>query len=192
MRRHVVTACLLMGLLLTGCECRKPTDGPIVREHTADDEYATIVIEAEDFAGELEHPMKLEDDPEASGGRCIHIEGGSGKPGDPHPVTGVKYPSRWGAAVYKFTVSAPGTYRIWGRRFWEDGCGNSFTFIVNGRQVVFGQEGTYDRWEWSLCTVPFELPAGENTLEVLNREDGVSLDKLILTTNPDFVPQGKE
>ena len=192
MRKHVVMACLLPGLLLTGCECRKPADKPVVRDHSPTDDYATIVIEAEDFTGELEHPMTLTEDPDVSGGRYIHVEGGSGKPDGVHPVTGVKYPSRWGAAVYKFTVKTPGTYRVWGRRFWEDGCGNSFTLVVNGRQAVFGQDGSYDRWQWTLCTVSFDLPSGENTLEVLNREDGVRLDKLILTTNPNFVPQGKE
>ncbi len=192
MKQLVLVLCtLIVTGVLVGCR-EKPRGRPVVRNHAAEDE-TSIFIEAENFTGELEPPMTLEEDPDASGGKCIHIEGGSGTPGKEHPVTGVQYPARYGAAVYKFTVKTPGKYRFWGRKFWEDGCGNSWTLLVNGRSpVIFGQDGSYGHWEWIAATVLFDLPAGENVIEVLNREDGVKLDKFVLTTHLDFVPQGKE
>lgn len=193
MKRHVLAFALVTSCVVAaGCRDEKAPARPIVREHDDTSAHDTIVIEAEDFTGELEPPVTVAEDADASGGRCIHIEGGSGKPGDVHPVTLKKYPPRWGAAVYSFEVTRPGRYRLWGRKFWENGCGNSLTLVVNGRAMVFGEDGTYDRWEWLPATGLLELPQGENTLEVLNREDGVRLDKLILTTDLDFIPQGKE
>ena len=188
----LVLSVLIVTAVLVGCR-EKPTGRPVVRDHTTEEDKTSIFIEAEDFTGELEPPMTLAEYTEASGGKCIHIEGGSGAPGGKHPVTGIQYPARYGAAVYKFTVQTAGKYRFWGRKFWEDGCGNSFTLIVNGLPpVIFGQDGTYDSWEWKAAPVLFDLPAGENVIEVLNREDGVRLDKFVLTTHLDFVPQGKE
>jgi hypothetical protein len=188
--RPCVAAALLV---LLGCGAREESGLPEVREHGAAPEEAAIVIEAENFTGELEPPMKLTENLDASHGKCIAIEGGSGKPGAKNPVDGAVYPDRWGAAVYKFNVQKSGQYRFWGRKFWEGGCGNSFTLLVNSlAPVEFGGDGVYDAWDWKPCTVLFELRAGENRLEVLNREDGVKLDKILLTTDLEFVPQGKE
>jgi len=186
--------CLAAALSVAlGCGARDQSGLPPVREHAGSSEVSTIVIEAENFTGELEPPMKVEENLDASGSKCIAIPGGSGKPGEKDPVEGTTYPDRWGAAIYKFDVKKPGQYRFWGRKFWEGGCGNSFTLRVNSLDPVeFGGDGVYDSWDWERPTVLFDLHAGENRLEVLNREDGVKLDKFILTTDLDFVPQGKE
>jgi len=188
----LVLSVLIVTGVLAGCP-EKPRRRPVVRDHTGKPDETSIFIEAEEFTGELEPPMTVSEDPDASGGKCIHIEGGSGAPGGKNPVTGIPYPARHGAAAYQFTVQTAGKYRFWGRKFWEDGCGNSFTLLVNGLPpVIFGQDGTYDSWEWLAAPVLFDLPAGENVIEILNREDGVRLDKFLLTTHLDFVPQGKE
>jgi len=194
MRKYVPILCLVVLLLpVSSCREKGPAGGRIVvHEHPETADAGNIVIEAEDFTGPLEPPMTVVQDEGASGGKCIRVEGGAGKPDEVHPVTGVKYPSRWGAAIYKFQVPKAGIWRLWGRRFWENGCGNSFTLVVNGRNVLFGEDETYDCWQWSPCRALFDLPASENTLEVLNREDGVKLDKIILTTDLDFIPQGME
>ena len=45
--------------------------------------------------------------------------------------------------------------------------------LVNGRRpVTFGQDGSYGHWEWIAAAVLLDLPAGENVIEILNREDG--------------------
>ena len=177
---------------LAGCGPSSQESGlPTVRVHTG--ATSNIVIEAEDAAS-VEAPVMIVDDKNASGGRCISIPGGSGKPGEAKSGdVQDKYPERWGAAIYKFTVPEAGKYRIWGRKFWEDGCGNSFTFVVNGgAPIEFGGDSTYDSWEWLAAPKLFPLKAGENRLEVLNREDGVRLDKILITRDTDYIPQGKE
>lgn len=168
-----------------------PAPLPQVRQHAAAG-GAEIVFEAES-AETIEPPMVVAEDADASGGKVLSVPGGSGKPDEEIPGEAPKkYPSRWGAATFKFTVAEAGKYRLWGRKYWEDGCGNSFTLVINGGlPVTFGEDGTYDAWEWLRAPL-FDLKSGENTLEVLNREDGVRLDKIILTRDLDFVPQGKE
>ncbi len=165
---------------------------PKVHEHETA-ATARIVIEAES-AGMFEKPVEVDNDATASGGRCIKVEGDAGKPnGEVAGENGKKYPARWGAAIYKFNVPEDGQYRIWGRKFWRDGCGNSWTFVVNGgAPVQFGGDGTYDRWDWKAAPALYDLKKGENMLEVLNREAGVKLDKLIVTRDMDYTPQGME
>jgi hypothetical protein len=183
-------------LLLLGCGSRQNQQKPglpAVREHAAASDESAVVIEAENVSDPVEPPMEIADDLDASGGKCIAVPGGSGKPGYKDPVEGTVFPHRWGAAVYKFTVKNPGKYRFWGRKFWIGGCGNSLTLVMNGGSpATFGEDGTYDDWQWKSASVLFDLHEGVNKLEVLNREDGVKLDKFILTTDMPFVPQGKE
>ena len=158
-----------------------------------------VIIEAEEFAkhgGAIEPPMRVctdeEIDEEASRGKYLIIDGGAGKPGDTNPDTGGTYPARWGAVSYTFTVAEAGKYRFWGRKLYEDGCGNSFTLVVNGGPPVKFADGTTGKWHWHKYAIPFELNAGENKLEILNREDGVKLDKFIFTRKLQFVPVGTE
>jgi len=199
LHRPCVALCVAAALVLfLGCgpkqkqEQKQEKPGlPAVREHAAPPGDSAVVVEAES-AGLVEPPMTVADDLDASGGKCISVPGGSGRPGGKNPVDDTVYPDRWGAAVFKFTVKTPGKYRFWGRKFWVGGCGNSLTLVINGNSVIFGEDGTYDDWQWRASTVLFDLHEGENKLEVLNREDGVKLDKFILTTDMDFVPQGKE
>jgi hypothetical protein len=198
--RPCVGLCVAAALvLLLGCGSKQKQEQkqekpglPAVREHTVAPDESAVVVEAES-AAVVETPMKVVDDVDASGGKCLAIPGGSGRPGGKNPADDSVYPDRWGAAVFTFTVKAPGKYRFWGRKFWEGGCGNSLTLVMNGGPpAIFGEDGTYDDWQWKTCVGLFDLRAGENKLEVLNREDGVKLDKFILTTDMDFVPQGKE
>ncbi len=193
----VLLAVLLVALLgCGGCEEPKNAGKPKVRirQHT-DDSEGTIRVEAENHTGDLEAPMTVEEETDENGRTCkfIRVEGGKGKPGYKHPVTGQVYPARYGAAIYEIDVKKAGKYRFWGRKFWEDGCGNSFTLVVNGHSAIFGEDGTYGHWEWiTIVGPPYELPVGKVKLEILNREDGVKLDKFILTTDMDLVPQGSE
>jgi len=184
-------------LVVAGCgdEGKKPRGLPTVRDFEVDLGDEGVVIEAERFAahkGAIEPPMEIDEDADASGGQCVIVEGGSGKPGECKPGSEEKYPQRWGAVTYRFTVKEPGRYLFWGRVFWEDGCGNSFWLVVNGGDRTDFVGSTTDHWYWEKCDDLFDLKAGENTIEILNREDGVKLDKFILTRKLDFVPQGTE
>lgn len=144
-----------------------------------------ILIEAEN-ALEIVPLMRVASDPKASLGRCIEI-----------PEKG-KQKKTPGYARYVFKVEKSGSYYLWGRKFWRDGCGNSFTIKMdNMPDMTFGGDSTYDRWTWIVLNIPggFELESGEHVLLVKNRENGVKLDQILLTTvHPDEggVPQGIE
>ncbi|HUV38161.1 MAG TPA: hypothetical protein VMY39_01035 [Planctomycetota bacterium] len=193
----VVAVAMLIG---TGCSGERNSPKgkglPTVRDFEGDLAGDGVVIEAEDFAahgGTIEPPMEVDRVEGASGGECVIIEGGAGKPGGFKPGSETeKYPDRWGAVTYRFTVRDAGKYLFWGRVFWEDGCGNSFTLVVNGGPPLLFSGSTTDHWYWEKCSALLDLKAGENVLEVLNREDGVRLDKIIITRRLDFVPQGTE
>jgi len=149
-----------------------------------------IVIEPERFL-ELEKPVKVTPDSAASGGMCIEIEEGAGKP-----------PRVGGKAVCRFTVPKTAVYRLWGRRWWKDACGNSFLFSIAGDHParivdaggkepadaaaphVFGEDASYNPelgipWKWTKGHL-YRLAAGTYTLTILNREDGVRLDQVLL------------
>lgn len=96
-----------------------------------------------------------------------------------------------GVARFKVRVTATGQYNLWGRVLWPNGCGNSFWVRANGGpKQLLGEDGTYDSWHWVQLQGPkLSLRAGEQTIEVLNREDGVLLDEVQVTTSG-RVPQG--
>ena len=197
MHRPLIIAILLLATLLaTGCgkETSEDTKRPTVVEHGQAPRDETVTLEAEAFTGELEPPMEIEEVDGASGGKVVRIEDGKGKPGDEREDGG-KCPERFGAATYTFDIKTSGTYKVWGRVWWKDSCGNSLTLVMNrnmARAVVLGEDGTHKHWHWVAASRTFKLDAGANTLEVLNREDGVRLDKLIVTSDPKLVPQDPE
>jgi hypothetical protein len=118
---------------------------------------------------------------EASGGSYIDIPDGVGKP-----------PDVGGEAVYSFDVKVAGDYVFWGRAWWADSCGNSFTLVLDqGKPFEFGGDGTYKSWHW-VKGMKANLSAGAHTLRIQNREDGVKLDEFLFTGDPKFVPVGAE
>ncbi|HEX8550248.1 MAG TPA: hypothetical protein VF681_01705 [Abditibacteriaceae bacterium] len=95
-----------------------------------------------------------------------------------------------GQAGYRFNVKKAGTYTLWARTFWQNGCGNSILVSVNGGSPsVLGEDGTYNEWKWREGT-RVKLKAGVNTLVLKNRETGVQVDQFFLCTDPDYTPTG--
>ncbi len=155
------------------------------------DQGERILMEAEN-AVEIVPTVLLASDPRASMGRCIEIAEGAGKP------SANSKKKVFGHARYVFEVKKPGIYYLWGRKFWRDGCGNSFTIKLDEMpDMTFGGDGTYERWTWIRLNIPrgLVLESGEHVLLVKNREDGVKLDQILITNiHPDEggVPQGIE
>jgi len=123
---------------------------------------------------------------EASGRQYIQIAQGKGNP--PEVTTG--------EARYVFEVRQGGTFILWCRVWWDDECGNSFTMSLNNNKpFMFGRNASFKRWHW-VKSAPrlkqLELAPGQNTLLIRNREDGVRLDQILLTTDARFVPVGIE
>lgn len=93
-----------------------------------------------------------------------------------------------GQAGYRFTVKQAGTYTLWARTYWQNGCGNSISVSVNGSApATIGEDGTYNEWKWHEG-LRVKLKAGVNTLVLKNRETGVQVDQFFLCTDPDYIP----
>lgn len=117
-----------------------------------------------------------------SGNRYIEVAPGSKKPSE----GGIA-----GHARYTFKLKSAGVFHLWARCFWQDGCGNSFTVQFDGQpSFTFGQDATYNTWHWVKAPprLTFKLAAGTHTLTLFNREDGIRVDQLLLTTDSRYVP----
>lgn len=148
----------------------------------------TICLEAE-AAEVLTPPMRLisvdatnaPEVKEAAGGRCLEIPESAGKP-----------PEVGGDARYACQVTAAADFILWIRVWWLDSCGNSLTVVLDdGKPFAFGQDGTYKSWHW-VRGMKVYLPAGRHALKIENREDGVKIDQILLTSVPRYVPVGIE
>jgi hypothetical protein len=116
----------------------------------------------------------------ASGGQAIEVPEGAGKP-----------PEVGGDASFTFAVQKGGTYTLWCRVWWMDGCGNSFTLSIDdGPAFAFGGDGVYKKWHWvkGPAKPVIQLTPGTHTLKVANREDGVMLDQVLLVQERRYVP----
>jgi hypothetical protein len=118
----------------------------------------------------------------ASGGRYLEIAQGKGNP-----------PKREaGQAVFTVTVPADGDYTLWCRAFWSDECGNSFLINLDqAKPFIIGEDSTFKTWHWVKAPVRLKqltLTKGVHALTVRNREDGVCLNQLLLTSDKQYVP----
>lgn len=142
---------------------------------------AKVVVEGEHYY-KIKPSMAKASSQVASGKAYVHIPLQR-----PHGTEEGK-PSDTGYAYYKVQIPATGTYNFWGRAHWYDGCGNSFFLKVDDKPaVVFGNDGTYQRWHW-VRGVRLNLSAGVHTFRIQNREDGAKLDQFMLTTSTRYVP----
>lgn len=96
-----------------------------------------------------------------------------------------------GQAVVRVNVKTAGTYYLWARTYWANGCGNSIGVGVNGGDsITLGEDGTYDKWHWVGGNARVALKAGVNTFVIKNRETGVRVDQIFLCQDGDYTPTG--
>lgn len=137
---------------------------------------------------EAEKPVKIESPLKKVSGKGAIVSGGGYLeiPWDENKTKGI------GEATYRFNVKTAGTYYIWARTFWANGCGNSIETTVNGGpSKILGEDGTYDAWHWVGGKTRVALKAGQNTLTLKNRETGVQVDQFFFCQDPDYTPTGK-
>ena len=97
-----------------------------------------------------------------------------------------------GSATVKVNVKTAGTYYLWARTYWANGCGNSIGVSVNsGESSTLGEDGTYDKWHWVGGTTRVTLKSGSNTFVIKNRETGVRVDQIFLCQDGEYTPTGK-
>jgi hypothetical protein len=142
---------------------------------------ALMVMEAEAYA-ELAQPMRVErGDDRASGGAWVELPLGSGK--------------GWrgkggGRAGYRVDVGAAGRYAVWARTWWKDGCSNALFLQANDSPtLVFGNDAVFGQWHW-VCGPAVSLVKGINYIRFSNHSDGVRIDKLAVTNNAFYYPEG--
>ena len=140
---------------------------------------AAVLVECEAPAEPAQVWQSRSDDA-ASGGACLELPEGAGKPPQ------VNVPVRYVASVRE-----AGRYRAWLRTWWQDSCGNSLSVRVgDSPPETVGQDAVYWRWHWVPAHAVVELEPGPVKVEIGNREDGVRIDQLLLCPDADFVPQG--
>lgn len=94
-----------------------------------------------------------------------------------------------GSADYRVPAMERGSYRLWLRTFWQDGCGNSVACTVGNREIVF-TDGIFDKWHWLTVPKLINHAGGDCSFTLVRREDGIMIDQILLTPDADFVPHG--
>jgi RHS repeat-associated protein len=104
---------------------------------------------------------------------------------------------------YRVQVAMTGVYTVWARAWAENGNGNSWHIGLDGQELSTANRMTtdetnpqYNQWVWTNATTEEPVATvnitttGVHTISVWVREDGVRLDKLVLTTNSVYTPTG--
>ncbi len=146
--------------------------------HNAMAAGSRVCFEAEK-ANSVQSPLK-----KVGGAKGVSGGGYMQIPWDKNKTKGI------GQATYTVNAPASGTYYLWARTFWQNGCGNSVSVSVNGTDRVLGEDGSYERWHWVGGTARVSLKAGANTIILKNRETGVRVDQFYLTTDGGYTPTG--
>ena len=146
-------------------------------------------IEAE--SGTFTSPLRRISDTRASGGAALGALAGTNS-------TSV-VPSS-GRVRLSFTLTAGGSYRIWGRTLAPTTTSDTFwARIDNGSWQVWGGLAVGSSWLWEDLNRPTavkepltaSLAAGTHTVDVAYREGGARLDRVLITNVPTYVPGGK-
>ena len=93
--------------------------------------------------------------------------------------------------TYNLSLSEIGTHHIWIRMSAPDGGGDSIHVGLNDIPVTYGGVGlsTSPNGEWNWEYVAINITStGLNQLDIWMREDGVRIDSLVLTIDPEFTP----
>ena len=153
-------------------------DAPLVYISTTDSDK--IWIEAED--GDINTPMQISGDAEASEGAYISVPNGVGGDGD---------------AMFTFTVGESGSYIIWGRVLAPSGNDDSFFVSMDNGSTVTWKTKSASVWAWdkiradgSRNPVVYSLDAGQHILKIQRREDGTGLDRILITSDTNCEPAG--
>jgi regulation of enolase protein 1 (concanavalin A-like superfamily) len=96
---------------------------------------------------------------------------------------------------YNINFVATGTHYVWVRAWGATGNDDSCHVGLDGKEVTTGEwmSGWSNLYVWSSNATNgrarFEIPApGVHTLNIWVREDGLIVDKIVVTTNVDYVP----
>lgn len=136
----------------------------------------TTTIEAEDSRGQTSDKMEIGQDNIADGGKYISVPDSSDN-------------SNRGATTFQVDASnAQGAYQLWARYYSINGAGNSFSVSVDeGTAYTIGNDNLYGLWHWVNLSNTLSL-TGKHSLNLISREDGTRLDKVVLTMDSGYEP----
>lgn len=136
----------------------------------------------------------LPDSRRTHGEKLIHGENFSNEPG------------KLAVLSYKVHFHTPGKYWIWARTYNTGPEDNGMHFGINGTWPPSAQRWqtvTRNRWHWKSAQrtakvhagVPgiltLDVPrAGEHTIQISMREDGIEVDKILLVNRKNYQPEG--
>jgi len=128
-------------------------------------------------------PWTLYNSASASQDQCLYIPNGAGS---------------GATATYSFSVSEDSDYVMWARLVAPSGDDNSlFVQLDNTAEFVWDMDVT-SQWEWQKLSnrdnpsfKTFHWSRGQHTIKLSQREDGLYIDKLLVTNNLEYEPQGE-
>lgn len=142
---------------------------------------AGLAYEAE--GGQINEPMVVVDDAQASGGAYVWST-----------------VDESGSVAFPMEIEQAGDYMIWCRVLAQSDAFDSYYVsmdagarIIYDTSLVNGQPHYDPNWQWTLVndqmsTQVFSLSVGSHLLEFSAREQRSPLDRLIITSDPAFVP----
>jgi VCBS repeat-containing protein len=148
--------------------------------------HVRIWLEAEN--GYLASPMTVGEDETASGGQFALVPKGVGTLRDSD--------AEGGYAEYTFEAPVSGEYTLVARVRSDDKTAKAFYVSMDNSEFVAWNTacGAPKTWLWDKATeantsgpFTFNLDSGVHTLVIKQREDGSKIDKILLTTQSDFL-----
>ena len=179
---------LVVSLLLVGAVY---ADGGYFIQQDGPD--ALICIEAENFAANQageQHTWELTTEPAGFSGKGALVA---------MPDEGINEDIDYGDSPntdYKVNFVKTGKHYVWVRGYGVSN-GNSIHMDLDHRELETAQEMDLatNQWQWNnegdddAAYLEIKTP-GEHIISLCMREDGAMVDKIILTTNPDYKPEG--
>ena len=157
-----------------------------------------VVMEAENFHSSIDRS----DHSWISGTSHADFSGAGYMVSDPDDGTQIKNNPETDSPEMSYDIefANTGDYHAWGRLWAPNGKGNSVHVGYDGALTPdangFQTAGT-GVWEWTQLVKGGDVrtvnvaSAGAHSVQLWMREDGAAIDKVVLTTDPDFVPTGQ-
>lgn len=90
---------------------------------------------------------------------------------------------------FDLNITNGGSFYVWVLGFGRDGSSDSFFLQVDNGSLVTATL-VQGKWGWKRAGNKLTLGSGPHSLSVKDREDGASIDKIVLTRDGNFVPSG--
>jgi hypothetical protein len=98
--------------------------------------------------------------------------------------------------MYTLNLTVTGVYTVWLRGYAPNAAGDSIYVGLDGHPAVTLTGFVPRRWSWAglnaqggAVTIEIDQP-GLHTLHVWQREDGLRLDRILISTESDYIPLG--